>query len=201
MVTPASRGSGAIWALGVASSASITGTTTLNRVIVITNQPMSGGLLGLTLFSIPAIKLAPVALRLSQWRYLYYLGKAAFRPAVLFSSLCSFYSAYVWYVLGAGPFHRLQRSFWCLIGAGLATLGIVPFTGLVMTPTNQELLGLEEEYKQQAEPSKGREEERVNELINKWGVLNAGRAALTATGTILGMIAMSEWSRMGEYWK
>ncbi len=73
-----------------------------------------------------------------------------------------------------------------ILGAVL-TLGIVPYTALIMGETNNELIARGEMVELTTEQMKRVQEKSVHELVDWWGVLNLGRGAMLAAGAGLGV--------------
>lgn len=68
--------------------------------------------------------------------------------------------------------------------AAVFTIGIVPYTGLVMLPTNKRLF---------REVEKGEKQENIRSLIEKWSLLNNVRAYLPMIGGISSLIGIFGW--------
>lgn len=88
-----------------------------------------------------------------------------------------------------------------LVGAGLATLAIIPFRFLGMGGANVELMGREEESFDRAGQGRSEEAESVAErgdgegktsleMIRWWGRMNLVRAALPFVGSLLAFDAL-----------
>lgn len=72
---------------------------------------------------------------------------------------------------------------WQLFAAAAASVvGIVPFTLLVMTDTNDKLHKLNKDGTSGTEP-------QAKELLDRWGIMNFVRGLLPLAGTILGIKA------------
>jgi hypothetical protein len=74
--------------------------------------------------------------------------------------------------------------------AGLLTVGIVPYTFAVMREVNGKLLRKVEEtsavgFKDEV-VEVGLGEETAHKLVDKWGMLNLGRAAMLMAGSLVG---------------
>ncbi|EEB93675.1 hypothetical protein MPER_07634, partial [Moniliophthora perniciosa FA553] len=73
--------------------------------------------------------------------------------------------------------------------AGILTIGIVPWTFSTMLDTNNKLHAKAELGLEGAEIV-GEKDTETQDLIKKWGVLNAVRGALPLGGVVVGLIAL-----------
>ncbi|KAH6651032.1 hypothetical protein F5144DRAFT_558180 [Chaetomium tenue] len=183
-------------------------TTTIHRLTTgstILLSSLTAGLnLSLSLFLIPRLLESPTPLMLQQWRRTYSRGHAIIPTAALAAS-----AGYLYLGLGSGLGSRLY-----LVAAGL-TVGIVPYTVAVMQVTNGRLMELGERVRVREEKREREEEEEVEAvtavevqeeeeedevvtveeersakgLVDLWGVLNLGRAALLTAGAACGLAA------------
>ncbi|KAF2200729.1 hypothetical protein GQ43DRAFT_441288 [Delitschia confertaspora ATCC 74209] len=147
---------------------------------------LAGTNMALSVFAIPAIMQGPAPLAARQWRQIYDLGKkvgpglAAIGTATL---------AYVAYQEDPTSF-----PFKLNVAACLMLPSIVPYTLVVMAPTNKGLyskassLASTDLSDKSAETSIEREE-TVHALLDKWATLNLGRALVTLVGTAAAMWA------------
>lgn len=73
--------------------------------------------------------------------------------------------------------------------SGLLTIGIVPWTMVVMAPTNKKLLDKAEETSSLAIDDKivevGLGGESAHQLVDKWATLNLGRSIMLAVAAVL----------------
>jgi hypothetical protein len=124
---------------------------------------------------------------LTQWARTYARGAAVMPAAAVLSAAGMFWLSLV---------TREERARGYL-AAGLLTVGIVPYTILVMTGTNQRLRGLEGEMGvgSAAAAAAGGKEVGVEEersakgLVDWWGMLNLGRAGMLIAGVGCGLWA------------
>lgn len=111
------------------------------------------------------------------WEALYVRGRAQMPRFAALSLLGYSYLAYDRYARGErwGPFAL----------AGALTIGIVPFTLLVMMPTNNALLGV-------ASGTGGQvlSEDAVRSLLLRWKNLNLMRSMFPLAGSLLGLWAL-----------
>lgn len=148
----------------------------------------------MTLLSIPALLRAPTnQLLLTEWRSLRTRGRAYAQPLSLLAATSYFLTAYLIH----SP--RLPTRTYKLVGAGLATLAIIPFRFLGMYGANVELLHREEESFDKAGEGKSEEAEQVAtgdkehtslDMIRWWGKMNLVRAALPFVGSLLAFDAL-----------
>jgi len=139
-------------------------------------QP-TGGLLTLSTVAIPTILKAPsTATLLAQFKGLYGIGAALSPNLGLFSLACALLHSYLY----PGP----SRG---LLAAGLLSAGVIPFTMLVILPTNKRLFELEEMSRKGGVADESRAE--IVRLLTRWSWLNAGRAVLPFAGWMVAAIA------------
>jgi hypothetical protein len=124
---------------------------------------------------------------LSQWLRTYTLGATTMPASTAVTA-----AAYVWLGLKT-PGISLFRSRLYLAAAGL-TVGIIPFTIVFIKGTNGRLKEMEKEANSVqatvASPEVQAEEERsAKALVDWWGMLNLGRAALLISGAVCGLVA------------
>lgn len=110
-----------------------------------------------------------------QWAGIYNRGKVLGPQTALLSLLGYAYLAYQ---------QRSQGRPWHVFaGAAAFTIGIVPFTGIFMAPTNQALL-------QAAEGASSLGSEAVSQLLHKWKDLNLIRSLFPLAGAALGFYGL-----------
>lgn len=157
----------------------------------------AGASLALSVFLVPRLLESPTPLMLQQWRRTYARGAATVPFAALAAA-----AGYLWLGLrvkglglGAGGLGSgLWKSRLYLVAAGL-TVGIAPYTEVVMRGTNGRLKGLEAEVSgvKGEEAPAGEvvivEERTAKGLVDWWGVLNLGRAGLLIGGVVCGLAA------------
>jgi hypothetical protein len=145
----------------------------------------AGTSLSLSYFLIPRLLESPTPVMLTQWARTYARGAAVMPAAAVLSAAGMFWLSLV---------TREERARGYL-AAGLLTVGIVPYTILVMTGTNKTLKGLEGEMGiESAAAAAGKEvgveaERSAKGLVDWWGVLNLGRAGLLIAGVGCGLWA------------
>jgi len=139
---------------------------------------LSGFAFSASYYSLPAIALSPVPLRLQQWRVIYDLGK-------LVSPSVSAVTALLW-ALSASSVKDSEDSAWKLYAvAGLATASVPIWTVGFMLPTNNELMRMAKVAKEGSETTVyGRE---AGVLLNKWSWMNYVRAVLPMVGAWVGL--------------
>ena len=142
----------------------------------------SAGLtLSITLFAIPALLSAPPGqtnTMLSQWRNIYTRGATYSPPFSAVAAATLSYAAWAHYT-SPHPFVDEQGRWKGLVAAAVGTVAIVPFTLLVLMPTNRALIT-------GADGGKLREE-AAKRLVRKWGVINGVRALFSLVGAMVGL--------------
>jgi hypothetical protein len=108
---------------------------------------------------------------------MYISGKTQ-NPPIVAATAASF--SYLAWTLRALPGNKAR-----LYGAvAVLTIGVVPWTILVMNSTNQKLI----EKVESIVEAKGDEKE-VGDLLRKWGTLNGMRSLLPLMGSAVGLFA------------
>jgi len=148
----------------------------------------------MSFLAIPAIFRAPTdQLVLTEWRSLRARGRTFAQPLAVIAASAYFATAYLIH----SP--SLPTRTYKLVGAGLATLAIVPFRFLGMYGANVELLHREEDSfdasgdgrTEEAERlAKGDREHRSVDIIRWWSQMNLVRAALPLVGSLLAFEAL-----------
>ncbi|KAK3309664.1 uncharacterized protein B0T15DRAFT_488377 [Chaetomium strumarium] len=146
----------------------------------------SGVSLTLSAFVVPRLLESPRGVMLTQWLRTYTLGATTMPFATAVTA-----AAYVWLGLKT-PGIPLARSRMYLAAAGL-TVGIIPYTVAFMGGTNGRLKEMEKEANSvQANvpsPEVRAEERSAKALVDWWGMLNLGRAAMLISGAVCGLVA------------
>lgn len=138
----------------------------------------------LSLLGIPGLLSAPSPASprslAQQWAGIYNRGKVLGPQTAVLSLLGYGYLAYTSSSSSNGPL--ASRSAW-FVGAAALGLAIVPFTVLVMDPTNQALLRAAGAQG----PGEKVEETAVRALLERWRRLNLARSILPLVGATLGL--------------
>ncbi|KAL2129519.1 hypothetical protein VTI74DRAFT_7647 [Chaetomium olivicolor] len=147
----------------------------------------SGVSLAFSCVLVPRLLESPSDIMLTQWLHTYALGAATMPLAAAATT-----AGYIFLGLRT-PGISLFRSRMYL-AAGALTVGIVPYTVLVMRGTNNRLRALEERASAKTvelpAPEVRAEEERTAKgLVDWWGVLNLGRTGLLVAGAVCGLVA------------
>ncbi|KAM7194266.1 protein of unknown function (DUF1772) domain containing protein [Naviculisporaceae sp. PSN 640] len=169
--------------------------------------------LSLSVILVPRLLESPSPLMLRQWMATFDQGKKLI-PSLCGVSALGYFTLSVWHfrfnsLQGYGSGFGGPRLGKIYLLAGLLTLGIVPYTRLVMWGTNLELMKKGREMNGASfgvASSKGKgkgkgkeveegesiaiteEQERgAKYLVDHWGLLNLGRAALVGAAAVLGL--------------
>ena len=139
--------------------------------------------LGIALASVPPMLLAPATIAVRQWSVMFSRGKAVVPPMALLSS-----SAFAYLAYNIPATSRLYAS------AALSSFAIIPYTLLVLSPTNSKLLKRAAEAeklstKDELDETRLPRGESSKELIDKWNSLHVGRLMLPLISTLLGVWA------------
>ncbi|OCF38505.1 hypothetical protein I317_07729 [Kwoniella heveanensis CBS 569] len=142
----------------------------------------AGSILTLSYYSIPIIRSTSTEhstkTALHQLRALFSSGSHVFPPLAFAATTCYAISAYVC----DDPAHR--RGY---IVAAMGSIGIAPFTTLVMLPAaNQRLIDLDEKAKK-GDLDGVKNSKEVDELLRSFEWLNAIRAGIMAVGATVGL--------------
>ncbi|KAL5601460.1 hypothetical protein BROUX41_002557 [Berkeleyomyces rouxiae] len=157
--------------------------------ILLATASASGNLM-ISTFVTPRLLDAPTDVMLKQWRNTFESGMRVFRTAFIATSVGYFGLAYA---LSGGLRGRM------LVAGGALSLAVVPYTYIFMMPTNRELLAMAaqrvdgqatKEDTDKSHDNVQATEDRARRLVDDWGVLNLGRAALSWSSAILGMTAI-----------
>ncbi|KAH7380917.1 hypothetical protein BKA64DRAFT_749649 [Cadophora sp. MPI-SDFR-AT-0126] len=150
---------------------------------------LSGMTLSTSLTTVPRLLESPPSLLLQQWGHMYDRGKKTGSPIALLSSTSFFYLAYK-----AHTSLSLSHKVYSYILAGLLSIGIIPYTFVVLVPTNRQLLRKVEvlgkvELSREDEKEMREAERSAHQLVDWWGVLNLGRGVLLVGSGVLGFWA------------
>jgi hypothetical protein len=151
---------------------------------ITTSSILSGYVTAASVTLVPRVLESPTPLLLKQWGNAYAVGTKNAPPFAALSAACYFYLAY------SLPSPAAKFKLYGYIAAGALTVGIVPYTLLVMMDTNKKLLAKVEETKTLGVKDEvvevGLGNETAHKLVDNWGVLNLGRAVLLITGSLVG---------------
>jgi len=157
----------------------------LAQTIGITTSSILGGFVASASFQlVPRLLESPTPLLLKQWGNAYNIGKKNAPPFAALSAACYFYLAYTL------PSHAEKSKLYGYLVAGALTVGIAPYTLLVMMGTNKKLLAKVDETKTLGVKDEvvdvGLGNETAHKLVDYWGLLNVGRAVLLVVGSLVG---------------
>lgn len=118
-----------------------------------------------------------------QWKLLYNKGKSQNPPVALATSAAFLYLA--WALRSEGHFSHLASNNTVVFysSAAALVLGIVPHTILGMTSTNDKLIA-------SADNSSTAKDSEIDQLLNRWKVLNGIRGLWPLAGGLLGLAAV-----------
>ncbi|KAH8899324.1 DUF1772-domain-containing protein [Thozetella sp. PMI_491] len=153
---------------------------------VFTSSFVSGASLGLSVFVIPRLLELPSPLMLRQWERTFSQGRRLIPAVGQTAALSYFYLAYR-FGLHRGITGRLYLL------AGALSFSIIPYTLILVMPTNRRLLKKAKDAKQLAITEElvevGAREESAKYLVDQWGLHNLGRAALLMASSAIGLLA------------
>jgi hypothetical protein len=158
----------------------------LAQTIGLTTTAAAAGLsFSASAWVVPRILESPSPLLLRQWKHAFEAGKATMPPLSAVCTLCFGYLAYKARNLP----DALSYKWKMYVVSGLLTIGIVPWTIVVMAPTNKKLLDKAEETSSLAIDDKivevGLGGESAHQLVDKWATLNLGRSIMLAVAAVL----------------
>lgn len=107
------------------------------------------------------------------------IGRKTLPPLALIASGAHFLNSYITYT---------QPQYYRFMAAGMLSLAILPYTFMVLRPTNFELLSREKKMKDS--PDYGLGLLSVKELFTQWGNLSVVRGYLLLASTIVSCDAM-----------
>ncbi|KAL6158161.1 hypothetical protein ACJQWK_07386 [Exserohilum turcicum] len=129
---------------------------------------------------------APAPLAVKQWHSVFTRGGAIARPLAILSALATGYVAY----------HQDTGSmaFRLNLASTILLPSIVPFTLLVIAPTNAKLMAKKDELasaslEDQGIEANAAEGETVHELMDWWATLNMARTLLVGVGAVCTVLA------------
>jgi hypothetical protein len=133
----------------------------------------------------PALSLAPIAIQLQQWQAIYDLGKLVSPTVGIASSSVWGYAAWFSYTHA----HRSSSDWKFYALAGLVTLSILPWTILVMMPTNLDLMKRAKATVEVEGEKDGAFKAESVKALDRWNVMNYVRAVPPMVGAWIGLYA------------
>ncbi|KAF3484085.1 uncharacterized protein GIQ15_03409 [Arthroderma uncinatum] len=146
----------------------------------------------------------PISHIATQWRHAYSIGKSSMPLCAIGAGTAYAYLAYVFRQETTLRAADVRTSNWYLLASGLV-MSIIPYTLMVMSPTNKSLLARAEvtdaeamtgvaKAKEAASKASGdskatREDVEVLNWLKGWAELNVVRALLPLAGTLSGLYA------------
>lgn len=149
-------------------------------------DPTAGSTFSISFLSVPSLLLAPSPLLAQQWQLIFDRGKII-NPAIVLVSVITY--GFLSYRLYGGLNHP-KAEMYAL--SAIFSLGMVPWTQLVMWPTNVALFRKYDERKNLGVDEKATEVglakgESTKELVDTWATLNVVRGLFPLAGAVLGM--------------
>ncbi|KAH8786012.1 hypothetical protein F5883DRAFT_673646 [Diaporthe sp. PMI_573] len=157
--------------------------TAYQTTALVTGSFLSGAMMALSLVAVPVfLDTTETAGHLYiQWARTYHYGHLGL-PALSVSTL-------LLYLYTARQKRNAGNSRWrSQLVSGLITVLMVPFTWIVMLPTNNKLFALEAQAKAGVLPAGGLAE--AQELVTKWSLMHVARSLFPLAGAILGSMAL-----------
>lgn len=169
----------------------------LAQVLGITSSLFLAGMTtSLSVSTVPRLLESPASLLLRQWGHLYDGGKKTGPPVSLVAGLAYFFLAYRAHV---SPWRHGGANPALFAAAAALSLGIVPYTLAVLARTNRALLakvaalrrwdvaGQEGEGEGEGRGLRSQEDESAHQLVDRWALLNLGRAGMLLASGLLGV--------------
>ncbi|RDW59114.1 hypothetical protein BP5796_12038 [Coleophoma crateriformis] len=153
---------------------------------------LSGNIAALSLISVPALNTshAQDSVSLSTithaWKHTYAKGKSQNPPVAAVVATSFAYLAWASHRLRAGRSMQLYSI------AALLTIGIVPYTILTMSSTNNKLLAKSKKASSDAEITRAvspAEDKETSDLLKKWTFLNGIRSTMPLLGAAAAALA------------
>ncbi|KAK2626769.1 hypothetical protein QTJ16_003944 [Diplocarpon rosae] len=162
----------------------------LAQTVGITSSLVLAGMtLSTSITTVPRLLESPPSLLLQQWGHMYNAGKRTGPPISILASLSYFFLAYRAHT---SPWLFAGRKAGLFVAAGVLSVGIVPYTFAVLMQTNRDLLRRVEvlgrvdlSRDEMREMQDG--EKNAHQLVDKWALLNLGRAAMLLASGLLGV--------------
>ncbi|KAK8076006.1 hypothetical protein PG994_003278 [Apiospora phragmitis] len=156
----------------------------LQSLALISGSFLAGAMASLSLVAVPVfLDTTRAADQLYiQWARLYHHGHLLL-PVIAVTTL--FLYAHIGLVK-----RRLGRQYWRpWLVAGLVTVLMVPFTWVVMTPTNNTLFRLESEARAGGLLASSGGLDEAQELVKTWSFMHLSRTMFPLVGAVLGALA------------
>ncbi|KAL4937042.1 hypothetical protein BDV06DRAFT_203768 [Aspergillus oleicola] len=156
---------------------------------------LAGNISTYTLSAIPALQVSlssspsPSTTTIAkQWRDMYNTGKAQNPPIALLTASAFGYLAWTAHSGKSAALDVLspKNATWLYSAAAVVTVAIVPWTLMAMGSVNSALSGVAEGVGANAE----KRGDEVDELLNRWKVLNGIRGVMPFVGAVLGFLAI-----------
>lgn len=138
---------------------------------------LSGANIGSSILTVPMLYTRPASITAPIFSEFYYRGAVTLVPLSLFSGSCSVLVAYLL---------PSQARLWAL--AAVITCSQLPWTLLVMRPTNNRLIAIASSQTELEKASQG----EVVGLLRQWAWMNILRGLLALAGGLTGVYAVLE---------
>ncbi|KAK5657127.1 hypothetical protein OQA88_3655 [Cercophora sp. LCS_1] len=139
---------------------------------------LTGASASLSVFVVPRLLESPVPLMLRQWVNTYHQGKHTMIPLTVITS-----TGYFLLASRVGLQNAVGKAY---LAAGVLTLGIMPYTKVVMMGTNDRIEARAKDVVAESEEKVWVKDVGSRWLVDHWGVLNLGRAGMLVVGAVLG---------------
>ncbi|KAH8701025.1 hypothetical protein BGW36DRAFT_375420 [Talaromyces proteolyticus] len=150
----------------------------------VTGSFLSGAMMSLSVIAVPVLldtNLTDSGHTVHQWARLYHYGHI-YMPALAVATT----GLYIYTAMRKWAAREHNRLL-IYAAAGVSTIAIVPFTWVLMDPTNYILFGLDELPKGSTQMM---DEPTVRKLLMKWAWLHVVRSLLPLAGSILGLVGV-----------
>ncbi|KAK3941780.1 hypothetical protein QBC46DRAFT_381958 [Diplogelasinospora grovesii] len=159
-------------------------TLVATKGLAIAASLFTGGLIeSVSLFSVPALLVAPHNIAAKQFKLIYGIGISTQAPSSVVAAILHAFIAYRFHQAGSGTWSRWATSA-ALMGC------IVPFTIAMMEPVNRQLLAIAGT----GDAKEGGTEvsAKTEGLLRRWNVLNAVRGSLAVAAGAIGLWTVLE---------
>ena len=169
--------------LGITASAYAAGMQNYPKLLLA--KTLSGSILSLSFLAVPPLLLAPSPVLARQWKDCFDRGKILNPGVSLVAAISYSFLSYRLYKTLNHPKAEVYAI------AAIVAAGILPWTRLVMWPTNVKLFKKYDDMKELSIKEEATEVglakgESTKELVDKWGALNVVRGLFPLVSAVLG---------------